>query len=98
MRDKYSGTYLIDGDKIEKLNTKTDQTISPLVRNSKWLNVTPVQNMWEQLQLTYSYGVDKLWILNVGDLKPMEYPITLFMNMAWNPERYAAGDLLELRN
>ena len=56
-------------------------------RNSKWLNVTPVQNMWEQLQLTYSYGVDKLWILNVGDLKPMEYPITLFMNMAWNPER-----------
>ncbi len=48
-------------------------------RNSKWLNVTPVQNMWEQLQLTYSYGVDKLWILNVGDLKPMEYPITLFL-------------------
>ena len=33
-------------------------------RNSKWLNVTPIQNMWEQLQLTYDYGVDKLWILN----------------------------------
>lgn len=31
MRDKYAGTYLIDGDKIEKLNTKTEQTISPLV-------------------------------------------------------------------
>lgn len=31
MRDKYSGTYLINGDKIEKLNTKTDQTLSPLV-------------------------------------------------------------------
>lgn len=46
-------------------------------RNSKWLNVTPIQNMWEQLQLTYDYGVEKLWILNVGDLKPMEYPITL---------------------
>ena len=29
MRDKYAGTYLIDGDKIEKLNTKTEQTISP---------------------------------------------------------------------
>ena len=42
-------------------------------RNSKWLNVTPIQNMWEQLQLTYDYGVDKLWILNVGDLKTMEY-------------------------
>ena len=27
-------------------------------RNTKWLNVTPVQNMWEQLSLTYDYGVD----------------------------------------
>ena len=36
MRDKYSGTYLIDGDKIEKLNTKTDQTISPLVYPSSF--------------------------------------------------------------
>ena len=41
-------------------------------RNSKWLNVSQVQRMWEQLQLTYTYGVDQLWILNVGDLKPME--------------------------
>ncbi len=64
-------------------------------RNTKWLNVTPVQNMWEQLQLTYDYGVDKLWILNVGDLKPMEYPISLFLDMAWNPVRYNASNLLD---
>lgn len=64
-------------------------------RNSKWLNATPVQNMWEQLQLTYDYGVDRLWILNVGDLKPMEYPITLFLDMAWNPRRYTAANLLD---
>ncbi|NLE32341.1 MAG: glycosyhydrolase, partial [Bacteroidales bacterium] len=64
-------------------------------RNTKWLNVTPIQNMWEQLQLTYDYGVDKLWVLNVGDLKPMEYPISLFLNMAWNPTRYQADNLME---
>ena len=63
-------------------------------RNSKWLNITPVQNMWEQLQLTYAYGVDKLWVLNVGDLKPMEYPITLFLDMAQNPENFNAENLL----
>lgn len=63
-------------------------------RNSKWINATPIQNMWEQLQLTYEYGVDKLWVLNVGDLKPMEYPITLFLDMAWNPQAYHAGTLL----
>lgn len=55
-------------------------------RNSKWLNVTPVQNMWEQLTLAYDRGIQRMWILNVGDLKPMEYPITLFMDMAWNPK------------
>ena len=54
-------------------------------RNSKWLNVTPSQNMWEQLSLAYNNGIDGMWILNVGDLKPMEYPIQLFMYMAWKP-------------
>ena len=64
-------------------------------RNTKWLNVTPIQNMWEQLSLAYSYGIERMWMLNVGDLKPMEYPITLFMDMAWNPTRYTAANLLD---
>ncbi|PRD47836.1 glycosyl hydrolase 115 family protein [Sphingobacterium haloxyli] len=64
-------------------------------RNTKWLNVTPIQNMWEQLQLAYDYGVDKLWIVNVGDLKPMEYPITLFLDMAWNPNNFSVDNLLD---
>lgn len=64
-------------------------------RNTKWLNVTPIQNMWEQLQLAYGSGIDKLWVLNVGDLKPMEYPITLFLDMAWNPSRFTTETLLD---
>ena len=60
-------------------------------RNSKWLNVTPVQNMWEQLQLTYSYGVDKLWILNVGDLKPMEMNISYFLDMAYDYDTWGTN-------
>ncbi|MBD1425156.1 glycosyl hydrolase 115 family protein [Sphingobacterium arenae] len=64
-------------------------------RNTKWLNVSPIQNIWEQLQLTYDYGVDKLWVVNVGDLKPMEYPITLFLDMAWNPNNFTIDNLLE---
>lgn len=64
-------------------------------RNSKWLCNTPVQNMWEQLTLTYDYGVDRLWILNVGDIKPMEYSISEFMDLAWNPHAYRADNLLE---
>ncbi len=57
-------------------------------RNSKWLNVTQTQQMFEQLSLAYDFGIQRMWILNVGDLKPMEYPIQLFMDMAWNPKEY----------
>ena len=62
-------------------------------RNSKLLNVTPVQNPWEQLTLAYENGIDRLWILNVGDLKPMEYPISQFMDMAWNPHKYSVNNI-----
>lgn len=62
-------------------------------RNSKMLNCTPVQNPWEQLTLAYENGIDRLWILNVGDLKPMEYPISQFMDMAWNPHKYAVNQI-----
>ena len=62
-------------------------------RNSKWLNCTPPAHMWEQLDLAYEAGVDRIWILNVGDLKPMEYPITLFLDMAWNPRLFTADNL-----
>ncbi|WP_321479800.1 glycosyl hydrolase 115 family protein [uncultured Bacteroides sp.] len=64
-------------------------------RNYKWLNVSQVQRIWEQMNLTYRYGVDELWVVNVGDLKPMEYPIQFFMDMAWNPERFKADNLLK---
>lgn len=62
-------------------------------RASKWLNITQIQQMWEQLYLTYDYGVDKIWILNVGDLKPNEYPMDFFMNMAWNPKAFNEKNL-----
>lgn len=62
-------------------------------RNSKFINCTSAMSMWEQMSLAYEYGVDRLWILNVGDLKPMEYPITLFHDMAWNPTKYSPKTL-----
>lgn len=62
-------------------------------RNSKWINISPIPRVWEQMNLTYEYGVRKLWVVNVGDLKPMEYPITFFLDMAWNPERFNAQNL-----
>ena len=62
-------------------------------RNSKWINVTQIQRTWEQMNLAYRYGVDRIWVVNVGDLKPMEYPISFFMDMAWNPDRFDGTNL-----
>jgi hypothetical protein len=64
-------------------------------RSYKWLNVTQIVHMWEQLQLTYDYGVDKMWILNVGDLKPDEYPMSFFLDMAWNPKAFNEKNLTQ---
>lgn len=64
-------------------------------RNSKWMNISPIPRIWEQMNLTYAHGVRKLWVVNVGDLKPMEYPITFFLDMAWNPEQFNPGNLQE---
>ena len=64
-------------------------------RNTKWLNVTQTQQMFEQLSLAYDFGIQRMWILNVGDLKPMEYPITLFMDMAWNPKEYTVQNVTD---
>jgi hypothetical protein len=64
-------------------------------RNYKWINVTQIQRTWEQMNLTYAHGVDKIWIVNVGDIKPMEYPIQFFLDMAWNPNRFNQNNLLQ---
>lgn len=62
-------------------------------RNSKWINISPIQRVWEQMNLTYEHKVDKIWIVNVGDLKPMEFPISFFLEMAWNPKQFNANNL-----
>lgn len=63
-------------------------------RNSKWINITQIQRTWEQMTLTYEYGVRELWVVNVGDFKPMEYPISFFLEMAWNPRKFNENNLL----
>lgn len=55
-------------------------------RNYKWLNTVPLTKIWEQMHLAHAYGADRIWIVNVGDLKPMEFPIEFFLTYAWRPD------------
>ncbi len=36
------------------------------------------------MQLSYARQADRIWILNVGDLKPLEIPINHFLDMAYD--------------
>ncbi|GGB27329.1 hypothetical protein GCM10011380_16200 [Sphingomonas metalli] len=56
-------------------------------RNYKWLDTNAMPRVWQQMTMARQFGADRLWIVNVGDLKPMEYPISFFLAMAWNPDR-----------
>ena len=64
-------------------------------RNYKWLNTVPITKVWEQMNLAYQYDARRIWIVNVGDLKPMEFPIEFFLSMAWNPGRWPHDQIAE---
>ncbi len=57
-------------------------------RSYKWLNTIPITKVWEQMNLAYNYGANRIWIVNVGDLKPMEFPTEFFLTMAWSPDKW----------
>ncbi len=56
-------------------------------RNYKWLNTNPLPRIWEQMHLAYRYNANKIWVVNVGDIKPMEFPIQFFLDYAWDPTK-----------
>jgi len=67
-------------------------------RNYKWLNVSPLPRIWEQMNLAYRHGVDRIWIVNVGDLKPMELGISFWFDFAFNPDAWTEKDLLKYQH
>lgn len=55
-----------------------------------WLSTTSPSLIYQQMKQAYDQGIQKMWILNVGDIKPAEYQIELFMDMAWNLDKVSS--------
>ena len=55
-------------------------------RSYKWTNTNQIEKTWQQMDLAYRRGVKDIWIVNVGDIKPMEFPLDFFLTHAWDPE------------
>lgn len=62
-------------------------------RNYKWINTNNIARVWEQMHLAYEYGVKNIWIVNVGDLKPMEFPISFFLDYAYDTKKWNEDNL-----
>lgn len=48
-----------------------------------WINTTSPTLIYEEMRKAYDTGAKRYWLLNVGDIKPGELGIKLFMDMAW---------------
>ncbi|MGA2916686.1 MAG: glycosyl hydrolase 115 family protein [Sedimentisphaerales bacterium] len=64
-------------------------------RSYEWLNTTQIARVWEQMNLAVNYGATKIWIVNVGDLKPLEFPIEFFIDFGFNPQNWPKEKISE---
>ncbi|KAK7892333.1 hypothetical protein LTR67_007429 [Exophiala xenobiotica] len=59
-------------------------------RDYKWIDTNSLQKYWSELQQAYDRQARTVWILNVGDLKPMEVPISYFLSAAYDAPSLAS--------
>jgi len=62
-------------------------------RSYKWINTTSITKVRDQMHLALDYGADRIWVVNVGDLKPLEFPVEFFLDYARTPQRWTQNDL-----
>lgn len=62
-------------------------------RSYEWVNTTPLEKVWEQMTMAYDYGVRDIWIVNIGDLKPMEFPVSYFLELAYDFETWGTNGI-----
>jgi len=56
-----------------------------------WINTTAPALMWEELHKAWENQTRTIWVINVGDIKPMELGIDYFSRLAWSPDGWARG-------
>lgn len=53
-----------------------------------WLDTTNPYLLQEEMMKAYNLNNKNIWILNVGDIKPAEYNTQLFMDMAFDADKF----------
>ena len=58
----------------------------------EWINSTPLSQIWEQMTVAYEHGIREVWMVNVGDLKGNEFPLSYFMELAYDYEKWGGSN------
>ena len=58
----------------------------------EWFNTTHLAKVWEQMTTAYDFGIRDLWIVNVGDIFSNEYPLSYFLDLAYDFDRWGTGN------
>ncbi|KZL66741.1 glycoside hydrolase family 115 protein [Colletotrichum tofieldiae] len=61
-------------------------------RSYKWINSNSLGKTWHQLQEAHRRNAKQVWVFNIGDIKPMEVPLTFAMTLAWDINSIEAND------
>ncbi len=59
------------------------------------INTVSLSKTWEQMNIASSFNTTDIWILNVGDLKPLEVPIEFFLSLAYDSSRWPLNSVKE---
>ncbi len=59
----------------------------------EWANSSCLSKIWEQMSAAYDFGIRELWIVNVGDIFSTEYPLSYFLNLAYDFEKWGTSDI-----
>ena len=54
----------------------------------EWLNTNYLPKAREQMSAAYEFGIRDLWIVNVGDILTNEFPLSYFLNLGYDYEKY----------
>lgn len=61
----------------------------------EWVSSTQLEHIWDQLTMTYDYNVRNIWVINVGDIKPLEMELNYAMDIAYDMEKWGREDTAE---
>ena len=64
-------------------------------RDYMWINTISLPHVWEQMTLAKEYGADRIWIVNVGHLKHVVFPMEYFLNLGWNTKEWTNDNIRE---